>query len=926
MNDWRRLVQRWQRSAASRTLAGQRPAGRRRRVVGARLTAFLAAAALALGFMAASATAASAGDCTLSGNVCDPPLCADTTQVANCADPMYLHNGVVQHNPRIYLIFWGSKWKTQAPATNTYPSYLVNNVFRELRGSAWNNILTQYSDASGPVNNDTVLAGWTIDQSAVPTLNFVNHAITTEIDSVISAQSWSATADTQFIVFPQPGSNVSGLTSCGRHFMRESGALGTGAFVAYPTDQAGCSSGPGYDESDLTATALHEYAETVTDPQGLDYSWFPTTVHGYSTDNPRNDNVEIADKCSKNHTQLAGNFNVAKPQLYSPAAAACTFMHGQDYATPDPGWSYHTVQGDILGYYIGLGATTSVLGEPVSEEQAISTGRVSYFAGTSCGGGGPNGSGSAIYFTKTGGAHEVQGCIYHEYAATMGGPGGALGFPTTPEQPATPQGGRENLFAGTSCGSLTGSAILWTQATGAHEVQGCIYQDYVGVNNGPGGALGFPLTDEGPIGTGRISYFAGTSCASGPYTGVNSAILYSPTTGANAMKGCIFQTYIQALQGPAGFLGFPTSDELPITGGSYNTFAATGCNAGPYVGSGAQIYWNAAAGAAYEVHGCIDQLYLQRVNGGTGAFGLPTSSQLAAPGGAYNTFAGTGCTVGGYPGTGAGIYYNASDGTPYEVHGCIYQMYNQALSGPSGSFGLPTSDQTSVAGGAYNTFAGTGCSSGSYQGNGAGIFYNNANGAPYEVHGCIYQVYLQAEGGPGGAFGLPASSQIAVAGGSYNSFTGTSCTVGEYQGTGSAIVYNTSAGAAFGVQGCIYQAYYQAGGGPGGSFGVPTSGEHTITSGYSLVPGRINTFTGTNCNSVPNVGTGSAVYYNPTAGSAFAVEGCIYQAFLGAGGASGALGLPVSSEFTNDSAGDRQSDFEGGYIIWNRATGQTSVY
>jgi len=815
------------------------------------VTAFLAATAMALGFMTVSATAASAGDCTLTSNVCDPPACAASDQVANCADPMYLHNGVVQHNPRIYLIFWGSKWQTQAPQ-DTYPSYLANSVFGKLRGSAWNNILTQYSDASGPVSNDTALAGWNVDTSAVPVLS--DGAFTTEIDHEVSALSWSATADTQFIVFPQPGSNVSAFSECGRHFMREPGALGTEAYVLYPTDPTNCSSGPGNDESDLTVTALHEYAEAVTDPQGLDWELAPTNVHGYATDQPHGDPVEIADKCSNNQGQFAGKFNVAKPQLYSPAPAACTFMHGQDYLTPDPGWSYHTVQGAILDFYTGLGATTSALGEPVSEEQAISTGRVSYFAGALCGGGGPNGSGSAIYFTAAGGPHEVQGCIYHEYAATMGGPGGALGFPTTNEQPA-PNGGRENLFGGTNCGSLTGSAILYTQATGAHEVQGCIYQDYVGVNNGPGGALGYPLTDEGPIGTGRINYFAGTSCTSGPYRGVNSAILYSPTTGANAMQGCIFQTYIQALNGPTGFLGFPTSDEIPITGGSFNTFAATGCSSGPDQGSGAQIYWNAAAGAAYEVHGCIDQLYLQQVNGGTGAFGLPTSSQTAAPGGAYNTF------------------------------------------------------------------AGTGCSSGSYQGSGAGIFYNNANGSPYEVHGCIYQVYQQAEGGPGGSFGLPTSSQIAVTGGSYNNFTGTSCTVGAYQGSGSTIVYNTSAGAAFNVQGCIYRAYLQVGGGPGGSFGVPTSGEHTITSGFSLVPGRVNTFTGTNCGSA----TGSAIYYNPTAGSAYAVQGCIYQAFLGAGGASGSLGLPISSEFTNNSAGDRQSDFEGGYIIWNRATGKTSV-
>jgi len=89
--------------------------------------------------------------------------------------------------------------------------------------------------------------------------------------------------------------------------------------------------------------------------------------------------------------------------------------------------------------------------------------------------------------------------------------------------------------------------------------------------------------------------------------------------------------------------------------------------------------------------------------------------------------------------------------------------------------------------------------------------------------------------------------------------------------------------------------------------------------------GSYNSFTGTSCTVGEYLGTGSAIVYNTAPGVAFNVQGCIYQAFLGAGGASGSLGLPTSSEFTNDSAGDRQSDFEGGYIIWNRATGQTTV-
>src|SRR5262245_45600392 len=64
--------------------------------------------------------------------------------------------------PRVYLIFLGPNWKN-TPALDAQAKDLANNVFGRLRGSAFNHILTQYYDASGPVANDTVLAGYDED-------------------------------------------------------------------------------------------------------------------------------------------------------------------------------------------------------------------------------------------------------------------------------------------------------------------------------------------------------------------------------------------------------------------------------------------------------------------------------------------------------------------------------------------------------------------------------------------------------------------------------------------------------------------------------------------------------------------------------------------------------------------------------------------
>lgn len=138
--------------------------------------------------------------------------------------------------------------------------------------------------------------------------------------------------------------------------------------------------------------------------------------------------------------------------------------------------------------------------------------------------------------------------------------------------------GEQQDFIGTSCTAAnaphgTGSAIFWSSADGTNEVQGCIYQAYEQSYDGPVGALGYPTTDEQPMGAGRASYFSGASrpsCSTGsePSDGITTAAIYwNPASGStHDVTGCIFAEY-HALGEATGSLGFPIDDAYSTSGG-----------------------------------------------------------------------------------------------------------------------------------------------------------------------------------------------------------------------------------------------------------------------------------------------------------------------------------------------------------------------
>jgi uncharacterized protein with LGFP repeats len=255
------------------------------------------------------------------------------------------------------------------------------------------------------------------------------------------------------------------------------------------------------------------------------------------------------------------------------------------------------------------------------------------------------------------------------------------------------------------------------------------------------------------------------------------------------------------------------------------------------------------------------------------------------------------------------------------------------FSGPAGALNFPVSNEESVPGtttGRVSYFGGQPCNGGyqvpdTKQVSGSAIFYN---GTPYEVQGCIYSTYMNLMGGPA-SFGFPVTNEVGIGAGRVSYFAGVGgkpCGAGYTVPSvnslsGDAIFYyyyNTG----YEVQGCIYTTYMNQFGGPTGMLGFPVSNEEGISTG------RVSYFSGPFCSrggfTLPNGNlSGSAIFYD---GSSYEVHGCIYDTYMGLGGPNSKLGFPTTNEFSYDSANDRQSTFQHGYIQWSATTNLTSVH
>ncbi len=210
-----------------------------------------------------------------------------------------------------------------------------------------------------------------------------------------------------------------------------------------------------------------------------------------------------------------------------------------------------TTSSDITLKWSALGGARGSLGAPTSAvlPTPAKPGFYQHFQGGS------------VYTSAVTGAHVVTGRIRDRWAA-WGWENSALGFPVNDETAI--RGGAFNHFQGGS--------IYWSPATDAHVVRGLI-RDKWGSTGWENGWLGYPVSDEVVLPKGAFTHFQGGS------------VYFSPTAGTHTVRGAIRGAW--AAQGwEAGRLGYPTSDEVSLSGGAKRTTF-----------QGGSITWTPGAGA-----------------------------------------------------------------------------------------------------------------------------------------------------------------------------------------------------------------------------------------------------------------------------------------------------------------------------------------
>ena len=318
-----------------------------------------------------------------------------------------------------------------------------------------------------------------------------------------------------------------------------------------------------------------------------------------------------------------------------------------DTAAPSPTPTQTTAPTPIQAEYAALGGAAGIMGASTSDEDCMA------MPNDGCQEAFQNG---AIYWSAATGAHPVMSPVVAAYLKA-GGPA-SLGYPK--QDPANgADGGTKQAFEdGTAFASAAGAffttspilakytalgaeasylgyptspmvcglrnggcyqdyragAILWSPATGAISSHGGIRASWAGTGF-ENGYLGYPTTEEVPIRGGGVyqNYQGG-------------AILWSPATGAHTSHGAT-RTLWGSTGFENGFLGYPTSDEVPIRGGGvYQNF------------QGGAILWSPATGAHIS-HGAIRGAWAA-AGFENGSLGYPITDELCDGSGCIQKYQG----------------------------------------------------------------------------------------------------------------------------------------------------------------------------------------------------------------------------------------------------------------------------------------------
>ncbi|WP_459642210.1 S8 family serine peptidase [Kineococcus sp. NUM-3379] len=255
------------------------------------------------------------------------------------------------------------------------------------------------------------------------------------------------------------------------------------------------------------------------------------------------------------------------------------------------------------------------------------------------------------------------------------------------------------VAAVTSGDSVTRSAgsATYVRSGVSARVQGAILARYdaAGAERGP---LGWPVSNELSAAVDAVNVRSLPTRAGVVSHFERGAIFWSPATGAQVVRGAIGARFAEMIQaqnerafsrtgGVTTFeprrradvwLGYPTSEELPLRGGVVQRF------------QGGLVYWAPGTGA-HALRGAILEAY-GTTGYENGRLGYPVTSETALPGGAFTAF------------QGGSIYWSPATGA-HVVQGALRDAWG-STGWERGYLGYPVSAEYPVQGGVRQNFQG----------------------------------------------------------------------------------------------------------------------------------------------------------------------------------------------------------------------------
>ncbi|GAA1944286.1 hypothetical protein [Kitasatospora viridis] len=235
-------------------------------------------------------------------------------------DQMQYGGGPVQHNPVVYLDFWGSQWHSDTNGVQQYLTDLFNGLGTSQ--DTWSTVTSQYTDSSGsgPTFTGPVFGGSWVDDASPAPASSAQSDIAAEADNAASHFGVAGDNDAQIVVLSPSGTSPDGWPNSG--FCAYHDYTGSVSYtnMPYQLDAPAGSRCPnsalGGKLDAFSIVEGHEYAESISDPQPSS-GWVDPSGE------------EIGDLCESNFQKVTlptGTF--AMQPLFSNQDGGCVITPG----------------------------------------------------------------------------------------------------------------------------------------------------------------------------------------------------------------------------------------------------------------------------------------------------------------------------------------------------------------------------------------------------------------------------------------------------------------------------------------------------------------------------------------------------------------------------------------------------------------------